>query len=101
MKPSYGAAYQQLLVILLWARLPCCLGGGLAVPELKSKGLLTVSGMKVSATGPQGSMVHFGQSAEYSVGADAEGNFVVQHGASPAPLLSLVDGTLHANSAKL
>lgn len=97
-----------LLGVVLWSRCTAdFLGavadnsGGAAVPALKSKGLLTVSGMKVSATGPQGSMVHFGQSAEYSVGADAEGNFVVQHGASPAPLLSLVDGTLHANSAKL
>merc|ERR1719261_1295381 len=55
--------------------------------------------MKVTSTGPQGSMVHFGPEAEYSVGADAAGNFVVQHAA--APLLSLVDNTLHANTARL
>jgi hypothetical protein len=88
-----------LLGVVLWTRLSSCLGAGLAVPAIKSKGLLTVSGMKVSAAGPQGSMVHFGQGAEYSIGADAAGSFVVSHGDSP--LLSLVDNTLHANTAKI
>lgn len=102
MKPTSSALHQLLLLgVVQWTRFSCCHGGGLAVPEMKSKGLLTVSGMKVSAAGPQGSMVHFGQGAEYSMGADAAGNFVVQHGGSAAPLLSLVDNTLHANTARL
>lgn len=100
MKPHCGAASQLLILgVVLWTRLSCCLGGGLAVPAVKSKGLLTVSGMKVSDAGPAGSMVHFGQGAEYSVGADATGNFVVQQGG--AALLSLADNTLHANTARL
>lgn len=102
MKPHDSTLNQLLLLcVLVLTRLSCCLGGGLAVPAVKSKGLLTVSGMKVSNAGPQGSLVHFGQGAEYSVGSDAAGNFIVQHAASPAPLLSLVDGTLHANTARL
>lgn len=102
MKPSSSALHQMLLVgVVVWTRFSSCLAGGLAVPEMKSKGLLTVSGMKVTSTGPQGSMVHFGPEAEYSVGADAAGNFVVQHGGSAAPLLSLMDNTLHANTARL
>merc|ERR1719146_362359 len=100
MKPQNGALNQLLLLgVVLWTRFSCCLSDGLSVPALKSKGLLTVSGMKVSAAGPQGSMVHFGPGAEYSIGADASGNFVVSHAGSS--LLSIMDNTLHANTAKL
>lgn len=70
------------------AQPPSVLSLGASLPAVRPKGLLTVSGMKVASTKPEGSLIHFGPAAEYAMGTDAGGNFVVLKNGMP-PVLSL------------
>lgn len=86
-----GAAAQPTMEAPAALSVPVGVAGvapGGALPMVRPKGLLTVSGMKVSSTQPEGSLIHFGSSGEWAVGTDAEGDFLIRK-AGQQPLLFL------------
>jgi len=62
---------------------------GTSVPNLKSRGMLTMRSMRVANTAGEGSNIYFGPGSEYSIGADSSSNFVVQKASENSPMMLL------------
>lgn len=71
------------------------------LPQVRPKGMLTVSSMNVASNSAEGSLIHLGPNAAYSIGADASGNFLVSKAGQP-PIIA-VDATnkLRMNTKKV
>jgi len=87
------AKSRRLAAALLLAA--CCLAGAgaqLVTPRLRPKGLLTMRSLRVTAGNEEnGARVYIGANSEYSMGTDAQGNFVIEQGghSDNPPILSL------------
>lgn len=67
------------------------------MPGLRPRGLLTMRSLRVTDSNGEGARVHMGANSDYSLGTDAQGNFVISQGGHPdtLPLLMLdTNGTL-------
>jgi len=68
----------------------------------KPKGLLTLRSMRVANPGAEGSKIFFGAGAEFAMGTDSAGNFIVQRSSVISPFLSLdSQDTLHLRSGRV
>mmetsp|Transcript_79837 Transcript_79837/g.229182 ORF Transcript_79837/g.229182 Transcript_79837/m.229182 type:complete len:328 (-) Transcript_79837:87-1070(-) len=69
-------------------------------PRLRPQGLLTMRSLRLAGNGAEGSRIFMGPKADISIGADAEGNFLVQK-APGATLLALdAQNVLHLNAVQ-
>jgi hypothetical protein len=71
-------------------------------PLARPKGLLSVRTMRVANPGPEGSKIYFGPNAEFAMGSDSAGNFMVQKSLSASPLMSLgSDGVMRFGTSSV
>lgn len=65
------------------------------LPRLRPKGLLTMRSLRVTDSDQGGARVYMGSSTEYSMGTDAQGNFVIAQGgrADSPPVLFMEKNT--------
>lgn len=72
-------------------------------PALEPKGLLKMRSLRLASTAAEGSRLYFGSNAEFSIGTDANANFLIQQASNPVPLLSLdaQRNTLHLGAERV